>query len=105
MVPGYGFLLNNELTDFNMVPTYNPAQSNPGANDVAAFKRPRSSISPSILLKNGEPIAAYGSPGGATIINSVLQITLNLIDHGMTIQQAIDAPRISTTSARLVSEL
>jgi gamma-glutamyltranspeptidase/glutathione hydrolase len=99
MVPGYGFLLNNELTDFNLVPTYNPAQNNPGANDVAAFKRPRSSMSPTILFKDREPIAAYGSPGGATIINSVLQITLNLIDHGMTIQGAIDAPRISTTSA------
>jgi gamma-glutamyltranspeptidase / glutathione hydrolase len=98
MVPGYGFLLNNELTDFNLVPTYNPAQNNPGANDVAAFKRPRSSMSPTILSKNDEPIAAYGSPGGATIINSVFQITLNLIDHGMTIQEAIDAPRISTTS-------
>jgi gamma-glutamyltranspeptidase/glutathione hydrolase len=94
MVPGYGFLLNNELTDFNTTP-----QINPGTNDVAPFKRPRSSISPTILLKDGQPIAAYGSPGGATIINSVLQITLNLIDHGMTIQEAIDAPRISVTSA------
>ncbi|OLC17204.1 MAG: gamma-glutamyltransferase [Candidatus Rokubacteria bacterium 13_1_40CM_69_27] len=97
MVPGYGFLLNNELTDFNFVP--NVATGNPGANDVAPFKRPRSSMSPSILLRNGTPIAAYGSPGGATIINSVLNITLDLIDHGMTIQQAIDAPRISVTSA------
>ena len=94
MVPGYGFLLNNELTDFNTTP-----QINPGTNDVAPFKRPRSSISPTILFKDGRPIAAYGSPGGATIINSVLQITLNLIDHGMTIQEAIDAPRISVTSA------
>jgi gamma-glutamyltranspeptidase/glutathione hydrolase len=93
MVPGYGFLLNNELTDFNITP-----QINPGTNDVAPFKRPRSSISPTILFKDGKPIAAYGSPGGATIINSVLQITLNLIDHGMTIQEAIDAPRISMTS-------
>lgn len=99
MVPGYGFLLNNELTDFNFTPQFNPATGNPGANDVAAFKRPRSSMSPSILFKGGRPIAAYGSPGGATIINSVLQITLNLIDHGMTIQEAIDAPRISVTSA------
>jgi gamma-glutamyltranspeptidase/glutathione hydrolase len=56
-------------------------------------------MSPTILFKDGEPIAAYGSPGGATIINTVLQITLNLIDHGMTIQEAINAPRISTTSA------
>jgi gamma-glutamyltranspeptidase/glutathione hydrolase len=56
-------------------------------------------MSPSLLFKNGEPIAAYGSPGGSTIINSVLNVTLNLIDHGMTIQQAIDAPRLSVTSA------
>jgi gamma-glutamyltranspeptidase/glutathione hydrolase len=99
MVPGYGFLLNNELTDFNMVPTFDAATGNPGANDVAAFKRPRSSMVPTIVLKHGEPFAAYGSPGGATIINSVLNISLNLIDHGMTIQEAIDAPRLSVTSA------
>lgn len=101
MVPGYGFLLNNELTDFNFTPTYNvdPDHFNPGADDVAAFKRPRSSMATTILFKDCQPVAAYGSPGGATIINSVFQITLNLIDHGMTIQEAIDAPRISVTSA------
>jgi gamma-glutamyltranspeptidase/glutathione hydrolase len=99
MVPGYGFLLNNELTDFNFPPVYNPGTGNPGANDVAPFKRPRSSMTPSMLFKDDKPFAAYGSPGGATIINSVFQITLNLIDHGMSIQEAIDAPRISATSA------
>lgn len=98
-VPGYGFLLNNELTDFNFTPTFDAATGNPGANDVAPFKRPRSSMSPTILFRNGEPVAAYGSPGGSTIINSVLNMTLNLVDHGMTIQQAIDAPRLSVTSA------
>jgi gamma-glutamyltranspeptidase/glutathione hydrolase len=98
-VPGWGFLLNNELTDFNFVPMFDPSTGNPGANDVAPFKRPRSSMSPSMLFKGDEPIAAYGSPGGATIINSVLNVTLNLIDHRMTIQQAIDAPRLSVTSA------
>lgn len=98
-VPGYGFLLNNELTDFNFVPALNLATGNPGANDVAPFKRPRSSMSPTIVFKNGQPFAAYGSPGGSTIINSVLNVTLNLIDHGMTIQGAIDAPRLSVTSA------
>jgi gamma-glutamyltranspeptidase/glutathione hydrolase len=99
MVPGYGFMLNNELTDYNMVPTYNASTGNPGANDVAGNKRPRSSMVPTILFKNGRPFAAYGSPGGATIINSVFQTTLNLVDHGMTIQEAINAPRISVTSA------
>lgn len=99
MVPGYGFLLNNELTDFNMTPTFDSTTGNPGANDVAGNKRPRSSMVPTIVLKDGKPFAAYGSPGGATIINTVFDITLNLIDHGMTIQQAIDAPRISVTGA------
>jgi len=99
LVPGYGFLLNNELTDFNLLPTRDAGTGNPGANDVAPFKRPRSSMAPTILFRNGKPVAAYGSPGGATIINSVLATTLNLIDHGMTMQQAIDAPRISVTSA------
>ena len=97
IVPGYGFLLNNELTDFNTTPQF--ITDGVGCNDVAPFKRPRSSMAPSILFKDGVPIAAFGSPGGATIINTVLQIVLNLIDHGMTIQEAIDAPRMSVTSA------
>lgn len=99
IVPGYGFLLNNELTDFNFTPTRNAATGNPGANDVEPFKRPRSSMSPTMLFYQGKPVAAYGSPGGATIINSVLNVTLNLVDHRMSIQQAIDAPRWSVTSA------
>ena len=98
-VPGYGFLLNNELTDFNFAPGADSATGNPGANDVAPYKRPRSSMAPTLLLKNGKPVAAYGSPGGSTIINSVLNVTLNLIDHGMTLRQAIDAPRLSVTHA------
>ncbi len=51
-----------------------------------------------IFTPDGEPVLAFGSPGGATIINSVLNVTLNLIDHKMTLQQAIDAPRLSVTS-------
>lgn len=98
-VPGYGFLLNNELTDFNFLPMADAASGNPGANDVAPGKRPRSSMSPVMLLRDGEPVAAYGSPGGATIINTVFGVTLNLIDHGMNIQQAIDKYRISVTDA------
>jgi gamma-glutamyltranspeptidase/glutathione hydrolase len=98
----FGFLLNNELTDFNFTPTANPdpANFNPGANDVAPFKRPRSSMTPAMIFdRRGEPIVAYGSPGGSTIINSVFNVTLNLIDHGMSIQDAIDAPRLSVTAA------
>jgi gamma-glutamyltranspeptidase / glutathione hydrolase len=98
-VPGYGFLLNNELTDFNFDPTLDAAAGNPGANDVAPGKRPRSSMAPAIVFRGREPVAAYGSPGGSTIINSVFNVTLNLVDHGMSIQQAINAPRLSATSA------
>lgn len=100
MVPYYGFMLNNELTDFNFRPTASEDPFNPGANDVAANKRPRSSMSPTIVFnKYGKPVAAYGSPGGSTIINSVVNISMNLIDHKRNIQEAIDLPRISQTSA------
>ena len=98
-VPGYGFLLNNELTDFNFSPSASAAAGNPGANDVAPRKRPRSSMAPTLLFKEGKPVAAFGSPGGSTIINSVLNVTLNLVDHGMSLQQAINAPRLSVTRA------
>jgi gamma-glutamyltranspeptidase/glutathione hydrolase len=99
MVPGYGFLLNNELTDFNFGFNLHPRFGGPGANDVQGGKRPRSSMTPTILFKGDQPVAAFGSPGGATIINSVFNVMINLIDHGMTIQQAVDAPRISVTTA------
>ena len=101
MVPGYGFLLNNELTDFNLVPAFNPDPDNfdPGANDVAAGKRPRSSMSPVIVFDGRKPVAAFGSPGGSTIINSVAQVAQNLIDHGLDVQEAVDAPRVAQTSA------
>jgi gamma-glutamyltranspeptidase / glutathione hydrolase len=94
-VPGYGFLLNNQLTDFNWPPTIDLAAGNIGANDVAPYKRPRSSMSPTFLMKDGKPFAAYGAAGGSKIINAVVQITANLLDHGMSVEQAIDAPRIS----------
>jgi gamma-glutamyltranspeptidase/glutathione hydrolase len=97
---GHGFLLNNELTDFNLAPTTNPFTGTPGYNDVQPGKRPRSSMVPTMIFTpEGEPFIAYGSPGGATIINSVLNVTLNLIDHKMNLQQAVDAPRLSVTSA------
>lgn len=94
LVPGYGFLLNNELTDFNWPPTLDAASGNPGANDVAPRKRPRSSMTPTILLKDGKPFAALGSAGGSKIINAVVQVTSNMVDHGMGVEQAVDAPRI-----------
>jgi gamma-glutamyltranspeptidase/glutathione hydrolase len=101
VVPGYGFLLNNELTDFNLVPLANPSRDafDPGANDAGPGKRPRSSMTPTMLMRDGRPIAAYGSPGGPTIISSVLLVTSNLVDFGMLMQDAIDAPRVAVVSA------
>ena len=96
----HGFLLNNELTDFNTTPTVNPFTGEAGYNDVQPNKRPRSSMTPTLIFSpDGKPLIALGSPGGSTIINSVFNVALNLIDHRMTIQQAIDAPRVSVTSA------
>jgi gamma-glutamyltranspeptidase/glutathione hydrolase len=100
-VPGYGFLLNNELTDFD------PQPATPGVPDPnlpAPGKRPRSSMAPTIVLRHGRPLLALGSPGGSTIITTVLQILLNRFDFGMPIAQAVAAPRASqqnqpTTSA------
>jgi gamma-glutamyltranspeptidase/glutathione hydrolase len=92
VVPGHGFLLNNELTDFDFTPIQ---QGVPDPNLPAAGKRPRSSMSPTIVLKSGRPWLAVGSPGGASIITTVLQILLNRIDFGMTLPQAIAAPRAS----------
>jgi gamma-glutamyltranspeptidase/glutathione hydrolase len=96
VVPGRGFLLNNELTDFNFAPTQGTAAD---PNLAAPGKRPRSSMSPTIVLKHGRPFLAVGSPGGATIITTVLQILVNRIDFGMTLPQAIAAPRASQRNA------
>jgi len=87
VVPGYGFLLNNELTDFDF--------SAPQPNVPEAGKRPRSSMAPTIAFKNGKPAFTIGSPGGATIITTVLQTIFNYVDLGMTMDRALNAPRIS----------
>jgi gamma-glutamyltranspeptidase/glutathione hydrolase len=95
----HGFLLNNELTDFNTTPSIHPFTGNAGFNDVQPGKRPRSSMTPAMIFTpDGQPLVAYGSPGGATIINSMLNVTLNLIDHKMTLPEAIRAPRVSVTN-------
>ena len=86
-VPGYGFLLNNELTDFDPVP--------PHPNAPEARKRPRSSMAPTIVLADGAPVLALGSPGGSTIITTVLQILMNSIDFEMALPDAIVEPRLS----------
>jgi gamma-glutamyltranspeptidase/glutathione hydrolase len=90
VVPGRGFLLNNELTDFNFVPTQGSA---PDPNLPAPFKRPRSSMAPTIVLDNGRPFLALGTPGGSTIITTVLQMLVNRIDLGMTLPEALAAAR------------
>ncbi|MDQ1586783.1 MAG: gamma-glutamyltranspeptidase / glutathione hydrolase, partial [Actinomycetota bacterium] len=87
VVPGRGFLLNNELTDFN----FPNAAGQPNAPGPG--KRPRSSISPTIVLDHGSPLLALGSPGGSTIITTVLQTLINRLDLGMTLPQAIAEPR------------
>ena len=95
-MPGRGFLLNNEMTDFDFAPatpgTYDPNIAAPG-------KRPRSSMSPTIVLKHGRFDFAIGSPGGSTIITTVLQILINHVDFGMSLPQAIWAPRASQRNA------
>ena len=96
-VPGRGFLLNNELTDFST----KYVEEDP--NRIQGGKRPRSSISPTIVLRNGKPVLALGSPGGSTIITTVLQMLFNRIDRGMSIEQAIKAPRASQRNMKDVT--
>ena len=97
VVPGRGFLLNNELTDFSTV--YDAADP----NRIEPGKRPRSSMSPTIVLKDDKPFLALGSPGGSTIITTVLQTLVNRIDLGMSIPDAIAAPRAAQRNTEKVS--
>jgi gamma-glutamyltranspeptidase / glutathione hydrolase len=97
LVPGRGFLLNNELTDFSAV--FDPQDP----NRIQPRKRPRSSISPTIILRNGRPFLALGSPGGSTIITTVTQLIFNRIDRHMTLPQAIAEPRGSQRNTPTVS--
>ena len=86
VVPGWGFLVNNELTDFDYGELDHP-------NSPDGGKRPRSSIAPTIVLHDGVPVLAIGTPGGSTIITTVLQLLLERFDLGRTLPQAIAAPR------------
>lgn len=109
VVPGRGFLLNNELTDFSAQPE--DADGNPIANapaggkqarvtalgddaETEGGKRPRSSMAPTIILRDGEPFMAVGSPGGSRIIGYVLNTVVNVVDFEMELQEAVNAPRI-----------
>jgi gamma-glutamyltranspeptidase / glutathione hydrolase len=100
-VPHYGFLLNNELTDFDPVSTTGLL---PDPNLPAGGKRPRSSMAPTIVLHGGAPLFAVGSPGGATIITTVLQILLDRLDFGMSLPDAIAAPRASQRNGTTQAE-
>ena len=95
VVPGYGFLLNNEMTDFDF--------SGPRPNVPEAGKRPRSSMAPTIALKDGKPAFTIGSPGGSTIITTVLQTIVNYVDFGMPMDAAINAPRLSERNGETTS--
>lgn len=91
-LPGRGFLLNNELTDFDFAPA---VAGVPDPNLPDSGKRPRSSMAPTIVLRHDRPWLAVGSPGGSTIITTVLQVLLNRVDLGMSLPEAIAAPRVS----------
>lgn len=95
VVPGAGFLLNNEMDDFS-IKKNTPNQYNVvgrEANAIEPGKRMLSSMSPTVVTKDGEPFLITGSPGGSTIITTVLQVIINTIDHGMPIDDAVSLPR------------
>ncbi|HEX9549302.1 MAG TPA: gamma-glutamyltransferase, partial [Acidimicrobiales bacterium] len=95
VVPGRGFLLNNELTDFDPTPGL--------ANSPGPGKRPRSSMSPTIVFSGSRPVLALGSPGGSTIITTVLQLLIDQVDFGMSLPDAIAAPRASQRNTALTT--
>jgi gamma-glutamyltranspeptidase/glutathione hydrolase len=92
---GLGFLLNNEMDDFAAKPgvpnMYGLIQGE--SNSIAPGKTPLSAMTPTIVLKDGKPVLALGSPGGPTIINSVLEVIVNVLDFGMNVQDAVNWPR------------
>ena len=95
-VPGLGFLLNNEMDDFTSKPgTPNMFGLVQGErNAIAPGKRPLSSMTPTILAKDGKLFMTVGAPGGSRISTAVMQVILNVVDFGMNIQDAVDAPRV-----------
>ncbi len=99
VLPHRGFILNNELTDFTTV--YDEADP----NRIQPGKRPRSSMSPTIVLQDGDPVLVVGSPGGSTIITTVLQVLINRLDLGMSLPDAVAAPRATQrNTASVVAE-
>lgn len=96
VVDGAGFLLNNEMGDFNAQPGVTNVEGTIGTepNRIRPEKRMLSSMSPTIVAKDGVPIMAIGTPGGKTIITTTMQVILNVLDHGLDIGEAIEAGRI-----------
>jgi gamma-glutamyltranspeptidase/glutathione hydrolase len=90
MVPEYGFMLNNEITDFDAEPG--------GPNEVQPLKRPLSSTSPTIVFRDGEPFFTVGSPGGTTIITTVVETILNIVEFDMGLAEAVAEPRLYANS-------
>jgi len=95
VAPGTGFFLNNEMDDFTVKPgaanLYGLVQGEPNA--IAPGKRPLSSMSPTLVERDGKVVLVLGSPGGPRIITAVLETIMNIVDHGMAAQEAVDAPR------------
>jgi gamma-glutamyltranspeptidase/glutathione hydrolase len=96
VVKGAGFILNNEMGDFNKKPGETNLTGDIGtpANLIAPGKRMLSSMTPTIVARDGKPVLITGSPGGRTIINTVFNIVLNVTEFGMNARQAVDAPRM-----------
>ncbi|MES2603292.1 MAG: gamma-glutamyltransferase [Pseudomonadota bacterium] len=95
VIPGAGFLMNNEMDDFSSKPNTPNSYGLIGrdANDIQPGKRMLSSMTPTIITKDGELMMLTGSPGGSTIINTVLEVVVNVLDHGMSAEKAVSSPR------------
>jgi gamma-glutamyltranspeptidase/glutathione hydrolase len=95
LVKGAGFFLNNEMDDFSSKPGVSNAYGLVGnnANAIEPGKRPLSSMTPTIVLKDGKPFIVIGSPGGSTIITTTMQVILNVVVYGMDIKEAVTSPR------------
>jgi gamma-glutamyltranspeptidase / glutathione hydrolase len=95
VIPGTGILMNNEMDDFSSKPNTPNSYGLIGrdANEIQPGKRMLSSMTPTIVMKNGELVLVTGSPGGSTIINTVLQVVINVLDHGMNAEKAVNSPR------------
>jgi gamma-glutamyltranspeptidase/glutathione hydrolase len=98
LVPGYGIVLNNALSNFNSFPAAKtgvfPSAGDPGSNDAGSSKRAMGNTAPLIAMRNGEPVLITGSPGGASIPSIVLNVVTNVLDHGLALQDAVDRPRV-----------